>query len=104
MMNKWEIWLAKVAFEDQPEVVKNRPVLILNKNEAYILSLKITKHIPRNSNEYRIVKWREAGLDVESTIRIGKRLKLKETDFIHKIGTLQAIDIVEVVKRMKKGR
>ena len=33
-MNEWEIWLAKVSFEDNPNVIKNRPVLILQNNTA----------------------------------------------------------------------
>lgn len=43
-MNEWEIWLAKVSFEDNPNVIKNRPVLILQNNTAIFISAKITSH------------------------------------------------------------
>ena len=40
-LNKWDIWLAKIAFEDAPEIIKNRPVLVINNNTFLVLSLKI---------------------------------------------------------------
>lgn len=63
-MNEWEIWLAKVSFEDNPNVIKNRPVLILQNNTAIFISAKITSHAPRNDfpGEYKIIEWETAGL------------------------------------------
>lgn len=43
-LNKWDIWLAKVAFEDEPNIIKNRPVLIIDNTKCLVLSLKITSH------------------------------------------------------------
>nr|DAP83183.1 MAG TPA: endoribonuclease [Caudoviricetes sp.] len=42
--NKWEIWLAKVKFEDNPTQVKPRPVLVIDSKRCYIISIKITSH------------------------------------------------------------
>lgn len=37
--NRWEIWWAKVKFEDDPSQVKQRPVLVISPSEMYIISL-----------------------------------------------------------------
>ena len=98
MPNKWEIWFAKVKFDDNPSVVKMRPVLVVDLNQCYILSLKITGHSPRVNyqGEYSIIKWAEAGLAKESTIRCSKKLKLIFSDFEYKLGKLHPIDIIAV--------
>lgn len=100
--NKWDIWMAKVAFEDEPNKVKERPVLILEDGTAYTIVLKITSKEKRNEKEYQILKWKEAGLSKPSTIRIGKRLQLFDSDFTRRLGKLSAYDIIEVTKKMRK--
>lgn len=96
--NKWELWFAYVKFEDDPYKLKERPVLILDNNTAYILSAFITSHIPRSNyfGEYAIKEWKAAGLKKASTIRLSKRLPLVEEDLIYKIGKLHPIDILSV--------
>lgn len=96
--NKWEVWLAEVKFEDDLTQVKRRPVLVVAPDEQYILSLKITSHMPRVNflDEYSIVRWADAGLKKASTIRCSKRLNLIESDFVHKIGRLHPVDIMNI--------
>lgn len=96
--SSWEIWDAKVAFEDAPHTLKRRPVLVISPKDIFILSLKITSHEPRKRypGEYQIKKWEEAGLNKPSTVRCSKRLNLIENDFIKKRGKLQAIDMLEI--------
>lgn len=100
-MNKWEIWLAKVVFEDNPNEVKNRPVLIYNHTSAFYLSFKITSHSPRDDKEYQINNWQQCGLDKPSVIRTSKLLQLTSADFVHKIGKLSPYDIVQFSKKLK---
>lgn len=105
MPNKWEIWYAKVKFEDNPSVVKERPVLVIeNRGDYCIVALKITSHEPREGydNEYGIQQWAEAGLKKTSTIRGTKFLKLTLNDFVNKRGMLQTADILQVMKFLKK--
>lgn len=104
MPNKWEIWYAKVKFEDDPTQVKSRPVLVISPEKCYILSLKITGTAPRGgySGEYALLKWKEAGLNKQSTVRASKRLRLVSTDFIHKIGRLHPVDIIAIQKIIGK--
>jgi hypothetical protein len=95
--NKWEIWLARVKFEDSNEI-KERPVLITGTGQAIILALKITTHEPRDYyyGEYSVKHWQESGLREPSTIRSSKRLSLIDTDLVHKIGRLHPFDVIKV--------
>ena len=98
-LNKWDIWLAKVAFEDAPEITKNRPVLIMDNMQCLVLSFKITSHTPRTSykDEYQIIEWQKAGLLKPSTLRISKKILLPKDSFIFKLGKLQPIDKNNVI-------
>ncbi|WP_413815514.1 type II toxin-antitoxin system PemK/MazF family toxin [Christensenella minuta] len=88
----WDIWYAEYAYEDEPECSKDRPVLIINVNPLNLVMLKITSQGPRDSYDYTIKKWREAGLKEESHIRMLHRLSAKEEDFRRKIGSLHEVD------------
>ena len=94
---RWDIWIARVQFEDSTEP-KIRPVLIIDGTLCYVLSLKITFHAPRDDRpgEYQIVQWREEGLLKPSTIRISKRLNLPSESFVKKIGELTELDCMNV--------
>lgn len=92
MLNRFEIWMARVAFEDSPEV-KQRPVLIWNDVAFAIVAYKMTS-VDRGDNkeEYRIRNWEKAGLTCPTSIRINKVLRLTPEDLIKKIGTLDEQD------------
>ena len=93
-MNKWEIYWAKIKFEDI-EGVKRRPVLVLNNSVSFIMTAPVTSHVPRTEfeGEYKIKNWKKAGLEKESTVRLSKRIKLESRDFDGYIGKLDSIDI-----------
>lgn len=95
--SEWEIWLARVMFEEGTGV-KERPVLVIAPGIAYIISLKITSHPPRKwyAGEYQIQEWKGAGLHKESTIRVSQAFQLKPDDFSRKIGSLHPVDIAGV--------
>lgn len=104
----WEVWLAAVQFEDSPEV-KNRPVVITSTGDVFVLALKVTSHPPRNAwGEYALTHWQAAGLRNASTVRISKLLHLRPSDLVHKIGTLDIIDILAIRKilasKQQQGR
>ena len=94
---KWEIWTARVKYQDTVGE-KVRPVLIYDNKTAYFLSFKITSHEPRANfrGEYRIKYWKEAGLHLPSTVRCSEALNLEEADIFSKIGRLDMADIREV--------
>ena len=86
-MDRYEIWSAKVKFEDSSEV-KERPVLIWN-DQTFLIAYKMTgTDRGDNLEEYRIRYWKEAGLTKPTSIRLRKVLKLEKSDLIRKIGEL----------------
>lgn len=92
MMKRYEIWWAKVKFEESDDV-KTRPVLIWQDNVFIITAYKMTsKKRGDNKDEYCIRFWQEAGLNVPTNIRLSKLLKLEKKDFIKKIGILEERD------------
>lgn len=96
---RWDIWVARVEFEEGTGS-KIRPVLIIDGTRCYVLSLKITSHIPRSQfpGEYQIIEWKEAGLLKPSTIRISKQLNLPAESFVKKIGRLTELDRFNVTR------
>ena len=90
-MKQYEIWRAKVRFEDSDEV-KERPVLIWN-SAAYVIAYKMTgTDRGDDADEFQVRYWKEAGLDKPTTIRIRKLLRLTEDDLIRIIGVLDKRD------------
>lgn len=94
----WEIWWAKVKFEDDPSMIKERPVLVISVENASYISLKMTSSEPRPDfqGEYQVVEWKQAGLTKPTVIRSSKVLELFKRDFGTKIGNLPLQDILNV--------
>lgn len=97
--NRWDILLADVPFDDQPET-KVRPVLVLGEDVHVLDCLKMTSKPPR-PGEYLLRKWSEAGLRKPTVVRIGKRLSLGKCRIRKKIGTLHPADAIEIENRMR---
>ena len=86
-MNRYEIWQAKVKFEDSDEV-KERPVMIWN-DYIFLVAYKMTgTDRGDDQDEYRVLYWKEAGLSKPTSIRIRKVLRLTKDDLLYKIGEL----------------
>ena len=102
MMTKWEVWLASVRFDDSKEI-KTRPVVIYEDKIAYIISFKVTSHEPRKNfiGEYQLKNWKAAGLKKKSVVRLHKKLKMYESDFIKKIGDLDDCDIFSICQLLR---
>lgn len=86
-MERYEIWRAKIRFEDSEEI-KEHPVLIWN-NQAFLIAYKMTGTDRGDTqDEYRVRYWREAGLSKPTSIRLRKVLRLTEDDLLYKMGEL----------------
>lgn len=98
-MRVWEIWFAEFPFEEDPTIVKERPVIILNVEPLEVLSVKVTSHEVRDKDQYDtpILYWKEAGLNKPSVARISKTMLLDKQNFKNKIGTLHNDDKVSVL-------
>ena len=100
----WEVWFAAVRFEDSPQI-KNRPVVVTSSGAIYVMALKVTSHVPCNEwGEYALQHWQAAGLNKPSTVRIGKRLRLQQSDMVHRIGKLHPLDILNIQRIIAGNR
>lgn len=100
----WEVWYAAVRFEDSPQI-KNRLVVVTSSGAVYVMALKVTSHVPRNEwGEYALQHWQAAGLNKPSTVRIGKRLRLQQSDMVHRIGKLHPLDILNIQRIIAGNR
>jgi mRNA interferase MazF len=92
---KWEIILVPFPFTDLT-TNKKRPALIVsnnnyNKSDNLIIAL-ITSNIRDFQDDYKIIKWSEAGLPKESMIKM-KFATVDKSIIIKKLGTLKKEDI-----------
>ena len=60
--NKGEVWFVEFPLEEDNSQTINRPVVVLDENTLGVLSVKITKHLPRKEDPYDtpIIYWEEA--------------------------------------------
>lgn len=102
MYRRWDIWFASVSFEEKPGL-KDRPVLIMSGDSGiYVLALKMTSHLKRNEDDYLLKNWGKAGLDCETVVRISKLSQIPIGKMIHRIGRLDAADIIEIDRIIKE--
>jgi hypothetical protein len=99
-LNKWDVWLACVKYEDTSEI-KKRPVLIFDPKEMFTVVMKMTGSPPRNCYEYVLNNWQETGLAKVTTVRVGKLIKLTDDMFVHRIGQLSYADATEIQDVLK---
>jgi len=97
--NQWEIWNAIVAYADNPDESKRRPVVILGQQEMSVIALKITG---TERSVYKILNWSDSGLYKPSYIVCTEKLLLKETDFQDKLGVLHPLDIINLANYLKR--
>lgn len=98
MFNKGEVWFVEFPLEEDNTKTINRPVIVLDENTLGVLSVKITKHSPRQEDPYDtpILYWQEANLRLASTARVSKVMLLSQDNFIFKIGDLQQDDLQRI--------
>ena len=98
---RWEIWLAEVKFEDNPDEIKIRPVLIVAQQEMLLIAYKMTR--TKRINDYSIINWVESGLDKQTHIITELRIRLHEKSLKTKIGNLHPNDIIKFLEHISKS-
>lgn len=106
-----EVWYVNFPYEENPNIVKPRPVIVLGQTkdgltvaglqEESYLSVKVTGHSVRDSDEYDtvIVKWKEANLKKESVARVSKTMNLPKSQFLNKIGFADDGDFENILNK-----
>lgn len=101
-IHPFDVLIARVAFEDRPEVAKPRPVIVVNVDDESLtlVAIKVTSHAPREwcPGEVVLADWGAAGLAKPSVARCSKLLLLEPRDIKAKIGTLTERDRNEVLR------
>lgn len=95
-----EVWYAKFPLEEDPHKILPRPVIVLEENDETVgvLSIKVTKHNPRDEWDTELFYWEEAKLKMKSTARTSKAIYLKLDMFDRKLGDLNPSDLDRVEK------
>ncbi|MDU4641308.1 MAG: type II toxin-antitoxin system PemK/MazF family toxin [Negativicoccus massiliensis] len=98
----WEVWWVRFKYEDSDDW-KERPAVILDKNEAFVIGAKVTTHEPRKNfpGEYQILRWESVGFECQSTVRLSKRIALYDSDLVRKMGRLEKADIANIKLLLK---
>lgn len=93
-LNKYDIHIAIVYFEELKEY-KARPVLIFDSDNKYAVCdiFSITSKNKQYKYNYKIAKWKEAGLKQPSYIKLAELKSLNKDLIKNKIGTLQKEDV-----------
>ena len=101
-IDKWDLWIALVPFDDI-EGAKKRPVLVLGEKEVLVFCGKLTTHAPRASfpYEYVLQDWKGAGLAFATTLRMQNLIAVPRENFICRIGSLQPVDMIEILRIIK---
>lgn len=97
-LNVGEVWFVEFPYEEDPTIIKNRPVIVIDQQTLGVLSVKVTKHAVRDDDPYDtpILHWQEANLRLASTARISKVMLLSSDAFIFKIGNLHPDDLAKI--------
>ena len=64
-MRRWDIYWTDVPYEEDPNIIKRRPVIIAkDKSPTYVLTFKITSKPARECDlgDYPLIYWKESGL------------------------------------------
>lgn len=105
----YDVWRLAFYFEDKPDVVKERPVVVLNCNsktgQVLIAGAKVTSHAPRPDfpGEVQLKNWMQAGLQKPSVVRCSKIAQFSLNAFEGQIcyGRLTAEDRYAVYLALK---
>jgi len=71
-MQPWDLWFAAFPYEEDPAIIKNRPVIILMVEPLQVLSVKVTSVEARDNDPFDtpIIEWQYAGLKSPSCARV----------------------------------
>jgi mRNA-degrading endonuclease toxin of MazEF toxin-antitoxin module len=99
-----EVWFVAFPLEEDPDQFTNRPVIVLDEQILGVLSVKVTKHKPRENDKYDtpILYWQQAKLRFASTARISKTMILDRDAFLVKLGDLHPDDLKSIEEQYMK--
>ena len=67
-MYRWEIYTALVKYDDNPNVIEERPVLIIDKDYVYVMKIK-SQELTERKYDIEIENRKESGLEEKTYVR-----------------------------------
>jgi mRNA interferase MazF len=101
-----DIWLARVAFRDNPSVLKPRPVVIVGNEMAIDIDVIVDPITDLNNKrddfDVEVIHWQVAGLAKPSIVRTSKPTTMHESMFIKRLGEMHEEDFENVLEQCRK--
>lgn len=93
---KWEVYKAFVCFEENEDIFKVRPVVVISENGDEVTCYKCTSKRHENESYYQkypIEDWELAGFSKPTYIYLTSKVIINKEFFYHKLGKLKSTDI-----------
>jgi mRNA interferase MazF len=87
-----EVVLIRIDYHQTPGGKIRPAAVLLDSGDDDFVAAPITSHPRRSDFDVAIGHWREAGLNVASTIRIHKLTVLAKDDIVRRLGDLVNVD------------
>jgi len=98
-----EVVLVRIDYPQTP-AGKIRPcVVLLDAGDDDFVAAPLTSRSRSSPFDLPIQRWREAGLNVSSTIRVHKLTVLAKTEIVRRVGRLPESDWAELVRVLRRA-
>lgn len=106
-LERFDVCIVRLAFEDKPEISKPRPVICyeISDDQVSFISVKVTSHEARDGfpGEVQLLDWQQEGLRKPSVARCSKATLLELRDVRAIIGHLTQRDIESVIAGVREA-
>ena len=97
-----DIVLFHFPFSDSSETKKRPALIIKDTKDGDVIVSRITSQLKDTTEDIEIVKWKESGLLIISTIRIHKIATINKKLIERKLGSLSKLDCDKVLGEIKR--
>lgn len=99
-----DVWYAKFPLEEDSTKYIERPAIIADINLPDVAIIKVTKHDPRDYDEFDtvIVHFNHAKLKRQSTARVSKMVVVNQSQLINRKGSLHPDDYSRVFDKVNE--
>jgi mRNA interferase MazF len=98
-----EVVLIRIGFHQTPGGKLRPAVVLLDSGDNDFVDAPINSHPARSDFDVEIRDWRQAGLNVASTIRVNKLTVLAKDEVVRRIGNLASADRSTVAEKLRRA-
>lgn len=98
-----EVWYTKFPLEEDKTKFIERPAIIVGVDGDLIAVIKVTRHIPRENDEFdvNIIHIKNAGLPSPSTARVAKLQNIHISQILNRKGRLHPDDEENISNKLE---